>query len=96
VISRRKAGTKLGENVRGVLSRFELPVWEGTCDRVAYAEAMGKGKSAAEMNDQKATKEVETITDNVLDTLRRGDRSVGNGTADNGSVGTGSMGSNGA
>jgi hypothetical protein len=67
---------------------------------------MGKGKSAAEMNDQKATKEVETITDNVLDTLRRGDRSVGdrdvgdrsvsNGTVDNGSVGTGSMGSNGA
>ena len=106
VISRRKAGTKLGENVRGVLSRFELPVWEGTCDRVAYAEAMGKGKSAAEMNDQKATKEVETITDNVLDTLRRGDRSVsgrdvgdrsvGNGTVDNRSVSSGNMGSSGA
>jgi chromosome partitioning protein len=70
VISRRKAGTKLGESVQEVLSRFDLPVWDGTCDRVVYAEAMGKGKSAIEMNNQKATKEIESITDNVLNTLR--------------------------
>jgi len=70
VISRRKAGTKLGKNVQDVLSRFELPVWEGTCDRVAYAEAMGRGKSVVEMSDDKAASEIESLTDNVLGTLR--------------------------
>ena len=70
VISRRKAGTTLGESVQNVLSRFDLPVWKGTCDRVVYAEAMGKGKSAVEMNNQKAADEVEAITDNILDALR--------------------------
>lgn len=70
VISRRKAGTKLGDSVRDVLSRFELPVWDGTCDRVVYAQAMGKGKSVVEMNNAKARREIESITDNVLDSLR--------------------------
>ena len=70
VISRRKAGTKLGETVQEVLSRFEIPVWNGTCDRVAYAEAMGKGRSVVEMNDGKAADEIQSITDNVLNTLR--------------------------
>jgi chromosome partitioning protein len=69
VISRRKAGTKLGGKVRDVLGRFDLPVWEGTCDRVVYAEAMGKGKSVVEMGDRKAAGEIESITDNVVDTL---------------------------
>jgi chromosome partitioning protein len=70
VISRRKAGTKLGKNVQDVLGRFELPVWEGTCDRVAYAEAMGRGKSVVEMSDDKAAGEIESLTDNVLGALR--------------------------
>lgn len=70
VISRRKAGTKLGDTVQNVLSRFDLPVWEGTCDRVAYAEAMGKGRSVVEMSDSKAAEEIQSITDNVLNTLR--------------------------
>jgi ATPases involved in chromosome partitioning len=79
VISRRKTGTKLGENVQSVLSRFDLPVWEGTCDRVVYAEAMGKGKSPVEMNNQKAAREVEAITDNVLDSLRHENGNVSSG-----------------
>ncbi|WP_251965933.1 ParA family partition ATPase [Salinibacter ruber] len=70
VISRRKAGTKLGDTVQNVLSRFDLPVWEGTCDRVAYAEAMGKGRSVVEMSDSKAAEEIQSITDNVLNTIR--------------------------
>lgn len=70
VISRRKVGSKLGDTVQDVLSRFKLPVWEGTCDRVSYAEAMGKGRSVVEMNDDKAAKEIKTLTDQVLDTLR--------------------------
>ena len=70
VVSRRKAGTRLGEGVQSVLDRFELDVWTGTCDRVAYAETMGRGRSVVESTDDKAAKEVEQITDNVLDTLR--------------------------
>lgn len=70
VISRRKAGTKLGRGVKDVLERFSLPVWDGTCDRVAYAQAMGQGRSVVEMSDEKAAQEVQRITDNVLQTLQ--------------------------
>ncbi len=70
VIFRRKAGTKLGDHIQKVLGRFELPVWDGTCDRVSYAEAMGKGFSVVEMGDRKAAEEIQSITDNVLDILR--------------------------
>lgn len=70
VVSRRKAGTKLGAAVTGVLERFELPVWNGTCDRVAYAEAMGRGAGVVEMSGaRKAKAEIEQLTDNVIDTL---------------------------
>lgn len=70
VISRRKVGSRLGDSVQEVLSRFELPIWEGTADRVAYAEAMGKGRSVVEMSDEKAAEEIETLTEQILDTLR--------------------------
>lgn len=70
VISRRKVGSRLGATVRDVLSRFELPVWEGTADRVVYAEAMGKGRSVVEMSDTKAAEEIEILADNILNVLR--------------------------
>jgi chromosome partitioning protein len=70
VFSRRKVGSRLGDSVQDVLSRFELPVWEGTADRVAYAEAMGKGRSVVEMSDDKAASEIDTLTNQILDTLR--------------------------
>jgi chromosome partitioning protein len=69
VISRRKVGSRLGEGVQDVLERFELPVWEGTCDRVAYPQAMGRGRSVVEMGDDKAAAEVESITENVINTF---------------------------
>lgn len=69
VINRRKHGTRLGEATKEALRQFELPVWEGTVDRVAYAEALGNGISVVESDDQKAAAEVETITDNVIQTL---------------------------
>jgi len=69
VISRRKVGSRLGEGVQDVLERFEMPVWEGTCDRVAYPQAMGRGRSVVEMSDEKAAAEVESITENVISTF---------------------------
>jgi chromosome partitioning protein len=69
VVSRRKVGSRLGQAVTDVLARFDLPVWEGTCDRVAYASAMGQGQSVVEMGDDKARSEIEDLTDNVIQTL---------------------------
>lgn len=69
VISRRKVGSRLGKGVQDVLERFELPVWEGTCDRVVYAQAMGQGKSVVEMSDDKAAAEINTLTQNVVRAL---------------------------
>ncbi|MFB6247097.1 MAG: ParA family partition ATPase [Salinibacter sp.] len=70
VISRRKARTRLSKVVEETLAPFEIPVWEGTRDRVAYAEAIGNGISVIESSDEKAAAEIRQITDNVIQTLR--------------------------
>lgn len=70
VISRRKARTRLSKVVEETLEPFDLPVWEGTGDRVAYAEAIGNGTSAIESGDEKAAAEIRQITDNVIEALR--------------------------
>lgn len=70
VVSRRKARTRLSKVVEETLAPFELPVWEGTRDRVAYAEAIGNGISVVESSDEKAAEEVRQITDNVIEILR--------------------------
>ena len=64
-----KQGTRLGKATEEALRQFELPVWNGTVDRVAYAEALGNGISVVESSDDKAAAEVESITDNVIETL---------------------------
>lgn len=69
VINRRKHGTRLGKATEETLKQFELPVWEGTVDRVAYAEALGQGISVVESDDEKAAAEVQMLTDNVIDAL---------------------------
>lgn len=69
IISRRKVGSRLGSGVTDVLKRFEMPVWKGTCDRVAYPQAMGQGASVVELSDEKAASEIESITENVIKTL---------------------------
>lgn len=70
VVSRRKARTRLSQVVEDTLSAFKLPVLEGTCDRVAYAEAIGNGTSVIESGDEKAAEEIRNITDHVIQTLR--------------------------
>jgi chromosome partitioning protein len=69
VLNRRKQGTRLSKATKETLQQFELSVWEGTVDRVAYAEALGKGISVVESSDRKAASEVELITENVIDAL---------------------------
>jgi chromosome partitioning protein len=70
VVSRRKARTRLSKVIEDTLEPFDMPVWEGTGDRVAYAEAIGNGTSAVESGDKKAAEEIRQITDNVINTLR--------------------------
>jgi len=70
VVSRRKAGTKLGDAVQQALGRFDLPVWEGTCDRVAYPQSMGQGLGAVEYSDAKAAAEVNELTNRVETALQ--------------------------
>lgn len=69
VINRRKHGTRLSEATEETLREFGLPVWKGTADRVAYAEALGKGISVVESSDEKAAAEIHTLTDNVINAL---------------------------
>lgn len=69
VVSRRKPGTNLSAGVEDVLQRFGLPVWAGTHDRVAYAQAIGQGLGVVDMNDRKAAAEIDTLTAHVIDTL---------------------------
>lgn len=57
-MSRRKAGTKLSRVIKDTLVPFELAVWEGTVEHVAYAEAIGNGISVIERGDEKATEEI--------------------------------------
>ena len=69
VINRRKHGTRLGQATEEALEQFGLPVWDGTFDRVSYAEALGQGISVIESSDKKAAAEIEAITDKVIETL---------------------------
>lgn len=69
VINRRKHGTRLGKATEETLRQFEMPVWKGTVDRVAYAEALGKGISVVESDDEKAAAEIESLTDNIIKAL---------------------------
>lgn len=70
VINRRKQGTRLSSATEEALEQFSLPVWEGTVDRVIYAEALGRGISVIESSDAKAAAEIESVTDNVIETLK--------------------------
>jgi len=59
------------------LTAFELPVWEGTCQRVAYARAMGEGRSVLDRRGaDKAQAEIEQLTDRIIDTLTRPESST--------------------
>jgi len=71
VISRQITGTNLAADVEEALSAFELPVLQGrTSQRVAYAQAMGQGRSVLDTHSgSKAAQEVEAITREVITLL---------------------------
>lgn len=70
IVSRAITGTRLAEELSEALSSFELPIIEGTHQRVAYASALGRGLSVLDLGDEKAAEEVRRITDYVEEVLR--------------------------
>lgn len=72
VLSQAIVGTTLAETAESALEKLELPVWEGTCQRIAYAKAVGRGLSVLDLNDEKAKSEINDLTDRILQTLTHG------------------------
>ena len=72
VISRAITGTNLAEGVAGHLEAFDLPVLEGTHQRVAYAKALGSGRGVQDLaSSSKAAQEIDRLTDEVDALLRK-------------------------
>lgn len=70
VPSQAIVGTNLADSVSEALTAFELPVWDGTCQRVAYARAMAAGRSVLdEPGADKAQAEIKELIGRVIDTL---------------------------
>lgn len=72
VISRQIVGTNLASEIGEVLSDSDLPTLEGrTSQRVAYTKALNAGLSVLDLDaSSKAAKEVQTITDEVVQWLK--------------------------
>ena len=67
VVSQQVLRSNLADSVNEALAAFDEPVLEArTSSRVAYAEALGAGLSVLDLDDSKAAKEVEALTDEVL------------------------------
>lgn len=73
VISRAITGTNLASTIGDVLGGLELPLLDArTHQRVAYAEAMGKGVGVMDLSGKsKAAGEIEAMTEEVLDILKQ-------------------------
>jgi chromosome partitioning protein len=69
VTSQSIVGTSLAKSAEQALSTFEMDVWPGTCQRVAYAEAAGRGQSVLDLSDAKAHAEINELTNRIKDAL---------------------------
>lgn len=73
VISRAITGTNLASSIGDALDGLDLPLLDArTHQRVAYAEAMGKGVGVMDLvGKDKATSEIEAMTNEVLGVLEQ-------------------------
>lgn len=65
-ISRGIVGSTLTGSAREALESFDLPVLEGTRQRVSYVRSLNAGKSVLESSDEKATEEIRQLADDIL------------------------------
>jgi chromosome partitioning protein len=72
VISRAITGTNLASTIQEALGGLEVSLLQArTHQRVAYAEAMGRGLSVMDIGAEKASAEIEAMAREVLDILER-------------------------
>jgi len=73
VISRAITGTNLASTIGDALTGLELPLLDArTHQRVAYAEAMGRGLGVMDLSGKdKAADEIKAMTEEVLDILEQ-------------------------
>ncbi|WP_251961557.1 ParA family partition ATPase [Salinibacter ruber] len=71
VISRAIGSSKMGEQVQDILDEAPFGRLESSVNqRVAYARALGDGKSVHQTSDEKAQSEVDAITDEIEQILQ--------------------------
>jgi chromosome partitioning protein len=71
VISRAIGSSKMGEQVQDILDEAPFGRLEPSVNqRVAYARALGDGKSVHQTSDEKAQSEVDAITDEIEQILQ--------------------------
>ena len=67
VASRKDPRTNLSDQIHDALTVYDLPVLEGTSQRVAYAYAAQDGRTVLDGYDSKAAGEVETLLADVAE-----------------------------
>lgn len=70
-ISRGIVGSTLTDSAREALETFDLPVLDGTRQRVSYVRALNSGSSVLESGDDAAAKEIRSLKDEVLNHIDR-------------------------
>lgn len=67
VVSQQVTGSNLAGTVQSALERFDVPVLSArTSQRVAYAEALGTGRSVIHTDGRKAAKEIRALAEEAL------------------------------
>ena len=72
VINRKIVNTAIGRDVKDALSEYEVPVLESQiCQRVGFAESAARGRTVLESEPGSlASREIETLTDEVMELCR--------------------------
>jgi chromosome partitioning protein len=71
LINRQIGNTRIGREIRTVLTDFELPIFtQGTTNRVAYAESVSQGHSVLDGKDVTAINEMRTIATELLEFIQ--------------------------
>ncbi len=65
-ISRGIVGSTLTDSAREALETFDIPVLEGTRQRVSYVRALNTGSSVLESSDEAAAAEIRQLTNDLL------------------------------
>jgi len=53
-------------SAREAVESFDLPVLEGTRQRVSYVRSLNAGKSVLKSGDEKAAEEIRQLTEDIL------------------------------